>query len=130
MVVNWKAVSIESDNFMLMLIALFATYRVISWRVKNHLSPFVSDVVTSWAWVFGAIGINRGWFALSRELSADGARWQPFMFEWRWVVIMLTTMACSWGLVSFVQLIDEFTDAEKYGLFAVVYALSRLMGYY
>ena len=130
MVNNWTAISIESDNFWWMIVALFAAYRVMVWKLSNHLSPFVKIVVCAWAFMFTASGANHGWFAISRHFSESDEPFSLMMYEWRWLVIMLTVFMFNWGMVSFLQLIDEFSDGKKYALFLLSYTASRLMGIY
>ena len=128
--VNLAAYEIEADNFLLMFISLYAAERVICWKMENHLSPWVTKVVHSWIWLFGSIGISKGWFALSRQFADSGERWNAALFEWRWLMVMLTTMGMTWGILTFIQLIDSSSDRQKYTIFVCVYALSRVMGYY
>ena len=126
----YKNGSIEAANFMLMFVALYACYRVAIWKYKNHLSEFVGNVVCCWAWVFGAIGVRAGWFALARHTAPDGATWNPVMYDFRFIVINATALACVWGLLRFIQLIDEFSNAKLGGLFILAVILAQLLGYY
>ena len=125
-----KNLSIESANFMLMLAAIVAFYRVVVWKVKNHLSTFVSEVVCCWAWVFGAIGLRAGWFAFARHLAEEGSTWNQTMYEFRFLAINITALACIWGLFRFIQLIDEFSNCTLFGLLFGTFVASRLLGYY
>ena len=127
---SWQATSIEADNWWWSIVALFAAYRVTVWLYHNHLNQFTGRVVCCWAWMFTASGTNHGWFALSRHFASPGETWSLAMYEWRWLVIMLTAFMFNWGMVSFLQLIDEFSDRKKYALFIASYAMSRLIGFY
>ena len=126
----WIRLEIEADNWLLMLAAVIATGHVINWKIKNHLSEFVNSVVNCFIWIFGSIGVRASWFAISRHFSPEDEGWSPLMYEWRWLLVMLTAWACTWGFLNFLQLINESSNKEKYITFVSIYALSRVMGYY
>ena len=127
---SWQAISIEADNWWAVVIGIFATWRLSVWKYRNHLSEETGYMVCSWAWFFSGYILNRGWFALSRHLSSDSQTWNLVMVEWRWLAVSITAMMTIWGIVSFMQLIDEFSNAQKYGIFVSSYVLSRFMGFY
>ena len=127
---SWQAISIESDNWWAVVIGMFAAWRVTVWKYRGHLSEETRYMVCSFAWFFSGYALNHGWFALSRHLSSDGEKWNLAMYEWRWLAVNITAMMCIWGIVSFMQLIDEFSNGQKYALFLSTYILSRFMGFY
>ena len=125
-----KGVSIESDNFLLMLGIGFVIWRITIWKRGNHLDEFTGSVVNCWLIAFSAEGFKGGWFAISRHTAPVGKTWNPAMYEWRWLVIMVATLAMLYGTVRFVKLIDGFSDKMMYGMMGFFYIISRLMGFY
>jgi hypothetical protein len=121
---------IESSNWLWLITAGFATWRVCAWRAGNHLSDDNHSVVNAWIWIFGAGAVNKGWFALSRHLSPEDSYWHQGMFEWRWLVVLLTALAFSWGMLKFIQLIDGFSMTKQIGLFAVSFIFAVGIGFY
>ena len=121
---------IESSNFLWLIIAGFATWRVACWKLNNHLSEHNREIVTAWVWIFLAAAVNHGWFAFSRHLSPEGERWHPAMFEWRWLLILLTSLAFSWGMLAFIRLIDGHGYKKQSLIFALSFIAAFGIGYW
>mgnify|MGYP000142961306 CR=1 FL=1 len=125
-----SSTSIESDNFMLGLTALFVVVTIIRWKLRNHLDDFVRCVVLCWLVLITAIGAKALWFATARHTAPMGEAWNPMMFEWRWFVIMICNALIVVSVLRFVQLIDKFSNWTFFWLFAGIFTASRIMGYY
>jgi len=121
---------IESGNFLVLIIALYAAWRTIRWNRRSDLTPYTRSVIHCWMFVFGGIGINRGWFAISRFLHNGTGPWQATMYEWRWLLVLVTSSMVTWGVVSFVELIDETSVFKKYMVFIAVAIVAFGIGFY
>ena len=121
---------IKSGNFFVLIIAGYALWRTCHWRSRSDLNYFTRQVICCWMFVFLGIAINRGWFAMSRFLSNSDSTWQSFMFEWRWLLVISTASIVGWGVVSFVEMIDEAQFWKKYCVFAVSAAAAFGLGFY
>ena len=125
-----KALIIESSNFLWLIVGAFAFYRILVWRFSNKLSHHNIDIIQAWLWIFGAAAINHGWFALSRHLSPDDARWNAAMFEWRFAVVVATSAAFSWGMLSFIRLIDGHSYGKQITTFILSFIAAYALGYW
>ena len=121
---------IESSNFLWIIIAAFATWRVCVWRAANHLSDDNHAIVNAWVFIFSAAAVNHGWFAISRHLSAEGERWNATMLDYRWAVVLATSLAFSWGMLQFIKLIDGYSMRRQLLLFAASFIFAFGIGFY
>ena len=121
---------IESGNFFVLIIACYVVWRTVRWRMRSDLDPFTRSVICCWLFVFMGIGINRGWFAMSRFLHDEGSHWQAIMFEWRWLLVVSTATMAGWGALSFVEMIDESGSWKKYWVFSAAVVSSLGLGFY
>ena len=121
---------IESSNFLFMIIGAFAVWRVVCWKLDGHLSEHNRDIVHAWVWVFGAASLNHSWFAMSRHLSEPGERWHAGMLEWRWAAVLLTSLAFSWGMTSFVRHIEGFGYQKQAIIFGLSFVAAYGIGYF
>ena len=124
------AVAIESDNFMLGLGCIFIIAAIVRWQIRNHLDDFVRCVVMCWLLLVTGIGAKALWFSMARHTAPLGESWNPLMYEWRWIVIMVCNTLIVISMLRFVQLIDKFSNQTFFWLFAGIFTLSRVMGYY
>ena len=120
---------IESCNFLFLILALFGAYSVAKWKFTRHLNQHIEEIVLAWTFMFMAVGLNVGWFAWSRHTSGDGI-WNPAMYEYRWGVIMLTSLMFSWGMLTFIGHIEGFGLRKKLALFSGAVVVAFGMGFY
>lgn len=121
---------IEAGNFFVLIISCYVGWRIFRWRQRSDIEKATSWIVCSWMFVFGGIGLNRGWFAISRFLHDDDSHWQSFMFEWRFMLVLATSALVGWGAVTFTSMIDEDEAAKKYGVFAAAAIAAFGLGFY
>jgi hypothetical protein len=125
-----SALLIESGNFAWALIS-FSAFAIAIWvRAKNGLKHESSEALCALAWMTLGSGVNHSWFAISRHLADDGARWHSLMFDWRWAMVQITAFLFSWGAVSLLQSITKFSNTVKIGLIASAYVVAFTAGVY
>ena len=125
-----KALIIESSNFLWLIVGAFAVWRVVVWKLKNHLSRHNDEIIHAWVWIFGSAAVNHGWFALSRHLAPEGERWHLGMFEWRFALIVATSTAFAWGMLSFIRLIDGHGYGKQITTFIISFIAAYALGYW
>jgi hypothetical protein len=123
------ALIIESSNFLFMVIGAFAVWRVVCWKLKNQLSEHNESIIWAWVWCFSAASANHAWFALSRHTAPEGVIWNPAMYEWRWLVVCLTSLAFSWGVLSFIRLIDDHGYKRQAAIFGASFIAAYGLGF-
>ena len=121
---------IESANFFVLIIACYVGWRTTKWTRRTDVDPFTRWVICCWMFVFAGIGFNRGWFAMSRFLHTDDDYWHAFMFEFRWLVVVITSGLVGWGAVSFTMMIDEASDLKKWVVFVASAVAAIGLGFY
>ena len=123
-----RAALIESGNFVYLIISLLAFYMVIKWRVSGAVTASNKEVVRAWLWIFGAFGFNTGWFAMSRHLAPEGSTWNPWMYEYRSVLILSTAFAFSWGMLKFIRLIEGYSTTWGWTVLCGVFIIAFILG--
>ena len=121
---------IESSNFWWTLVAGFSFFCYIRLIRRSDISEYNREIICAWAWVVAASGVNHGWFALSRHLSDDHNRWNNTMFEWRWLVVLLSAGAFCWGTLRFIRLIDDRSFRWQIMVFIGLFAVTFTAGFY
>ena len=119
---------IESSNFMWALASLLGAFYTYKWRKGGALSPENSEIVHAWTWIFSAAGLNHGWFAMSRHLGG-GDTWNDYMFEWRWLLVLVTSVMFCYGMVKFIKLIENFSVSRKISWIGVIAIASYTLGF-
>ena len=125
-----NSIIIESANFWWLIIGAVATWRVAVWRVNNHLSEQISIIVCAWVFVFAASALNHGWFAVSRHLSPEDARWHAGMMEWRWLVVLATAAMFAWGMSHFIAHIEGWGIRAQMLMFSGSFLAALAVGFY
>ena len=122
--------AIESTNFLLAFTAIYGAWMAIRWKIRNHISPETSAIVFAWSLIFLSVGIRAGWFALSRDLSDNGSHWNSIMFEYRYILVILTAAMFCWGMFSFIRHIEEVSIKAQGWIFSGLIAISLVWGYF
>ncbi len=123
-----KGIAIESGSWLFMLTSAVGVYFVARRRYANHISEFNQSVVGAWGWIAGAILFNAAWYALSRQLAPPGELWNSLMFDYRWLMALATAGAFTYGMISFVALIEDFSATQKCAVLATLAAVSLALG--
>lgn len=121
---------IESANFWIAILMIFMTYKILRWELGGHLSDNTRQVVGHLIMVFGALGISSTWFAISRNLSPEDYYWNSFMFEWRWLMILITAVMIVWGSAGFIRLIDGDPISKQLKVFFISGLVAFAVGFY
>lgn len=122
-----KAIIIESSNWLFMMIGGYGVYTVVRW--KSIIPKEHRKAVIAWAWCFLAITINVGFFALARHMSGQDNEHNLTMLQWRWVVVPVTALMFSWGMLEFIQFIEGFSIIRKLVLFLSLVCVALFLGY-
>ena len=122
------ALIIETSNFLVMLLAAFGVYSVVSWNLNNKITEDNRQVIVAWVWIFGAVGITAGWFAVSRHLAPADVPFNPTMYEWRWAMKIIEACAFSWGMLKFIGMIEGYDNGKLLSFFAIFAAVAIFMG--
>jgi hypothetical protein len=121
---------IESANFFVLIIALFVGWRHIKWRRRSDINEVTRWIICCWMFVFAGVGISKGWFASSRFFHDPGEKWSLAMYEWRWLLVMLTAGLIGWGAVSFTSMIDDDPRWKQVFVFGAAAVVAFGMGFY
>lgn len=122
------AFSIEVSNFLFMLMGGYGVYSVLKWKALKIRTGY-SEAIRAWVWCFAAITANVGWFAISRHSAPEGFIHHPIEVEYRWILVMGTALAFSWGMLMFIQFVEGYSTTHKIALFLMFLGIALLFGY-
>jgi len=122
--------SIKSGNLFVFLISCYAVYRYWVWWHRSDISAFTRNVIASFALIFAATACNKLWFFMARQISHPTETWHPLMYEWRWLLVSITSAGTGAGAVYFVGLIDENSRLKNIMIFSIAFIAAYGLGFY
>ena len=127
---RYRSELIESGNW-LFVAAAFVIVIGIEYRVRrDYISAFNVRVLRHLELAAVGVGINHGWFALSRHLAPPFDTWHPLMYDWRWLMILVTANVTAHGLLTVVRLLAHYSIAAQVCAHTVMVIIALVMGIY
>ena len=120
---------IESANFAWLVVSVIGAWYAVKWTRRQEITAHTKEIILAWVLIFGASGLNHGWFAISRHTAPEGLRWNPDMYEFRWLVVLVTSALFCWGMLRFIRLIEGFTLTRKMTMLGIVAVVSFVAGF-
>jgi hypothetical protein len=122
----------ETGNFLMMFVAAFGVFSIVKWKTGAKYSELNEEIIEAWIWVFIAVALNRGYFAMARHLSPEESinGLHPILWEWRGLAIIATSLAFSWGMMKFISLIEGYSILRKSLYFAGFFGFAFMLGLY
>ena len=120
---------IESSDFLWGLLGGYGVWRIAVWKYRDNLSGQNIEIIKSWLWSFGSVTFYLTWLGFSRKFAPDGLVFTPGMYEWRHIVIVLTSFGFAWGILSFLAGIDGYGNEGKAIRFLVCVTFAYLLGF-
>jgi len=98
-----------NGNYLIVLAMVGAIYTLF--RIDRERAFRYHAVIKAWLWILGGVAVGAAWFAISRD-TADPLPPSMFnsnMYEWRWLMKLGVAEAITWGAVSFMAFLLDYS---------------------